>query len=246
MAKDKASPLASRIHRGTLLSSCSSVLRWLPALLAALFCPFSLLAQLQQPFVFAANAAGPGPGILVLTRNDASGVLTPVAGSPFPSKAPVNELALDSKGRFLFVGTSENNIEMYSIDSTTGALQEVPNSPFASTHTSPIFLSTESTGQFLYVIDSGGSKPDVDSFESFQIDPVNLDLIPTASGASDLPGLFVGGATHPSGMSFYVFVNDPTSNPPNQPHFLLFDSSNGTFTSPSVLTVELWRRLLGA
>jgi hypothetical protein len=147
-------------------------------------------------------------------------------------------LALDFQGRFLFVATSANNIEMYSIDSTTGALQEVPNSPFASTHTSsPMFLSTESTGQFLYVINFNGSKPEVSSVESFQIDAVNLDLIPTAAGATDLPGLFVGGATHPSGKSFYVFVNDPSSNPPNQPHFLLFNSSNGTFTQPGVLPV---------
>jgi len=166
-------------------------------------------AQLQQPFVFAVDA-GPSPGILVFTRNDATGLLTPVPGSPFPSKAPVNHLALDFSGRFLFAATPTNNIEMYAINPSTGALQEVPNSPFASTHTSsPVFLSTESTGQFLYVIDLNGSQANVSAVESFQIDSVNLDLIPTAAGATDLPGLFAGGATHPSGKSFYVIVNNP-------------------------------------
>jgi len=236
MALKNASSLGSRVLSVALPCSRGKAVRGFFVLLTFLSCPLSARAQLQQPFVFAVDTAGPNPGILVFTRNDATGVLTPVPGSPFPSKAPVNLLALDFNGRFLFVGTSASNIEMYSIDSNTGALQEVPNSPFASTHTSsPVFLSTESSGQFLYVVNDVGSKFGASSAESFQIDPVDLDLIPTAAGAADLPGLFVEGATHPSGKSFYVFVNDPTSNPPNQPHFLLFNSANGTFTMPAIL-----------
>src|SRR5258708_12353551 len=191
--------------------------------------------QIEEAFGFAADRLGPGRGILVYSRNDVSGVLTPVPGSPFPSGAPVNSLALDFKGRFLFVATSQNNIEMYTIDPNTGALQEVPNSPFASPTTRPQFLSTETSGQFLYVVDMPGSSgPNVSAVESFQIDAVNLDLIPTAAGATDLPGLFVGGATHPSGKAFYVFCNSPSSTP-NLPFFLLFDSSNGTFTARDIL-----------
>jgi hypothetical protein len=147
----------------------------------------------------------------------------------------VNELALDFKGRFLFVGTSMNNMEMYTIDANTGALQEVPNSPFASPTTSPQFLFTESSGQFLYVIDfTSASSPNNSLVESFQIDPVNLDLIPTPASATALPGIASGAACHPSGKAFYVFVNDPTVQP-NQPHFLFFDSSNGAFAQPNVL-----------
>src|SRR5882724_3174541 len=216
-------------------SRYSSLLRTLAVLSGLCLCSISAHAQLQQPFVFAADPFGPGPGILVYTRNDVSGVLTPVPGSPFPSRAPVNSLALDFKGRFLFVATSQNNIEMYTIDPNTGALQEVPNSPFASPTTRPQFLSTETSGQFLYVVDMPGSSgPNVSAVESFQIDAVNLDLIPTAAGATDLPGLFVGGATHPSGKAFYVFCNSPSSTP-NLPFFLLFDSSNGTFTARDIL-----------
>ena len=156
----------------------------LAVLLGLFLCSVPAHAQLQQPFVFAADPFGPGPGILVYTRNDVSGVLTPVPGSPFPSRAPVNSLALDFKGRFLFVATSQNSIEMYTIDPNTGALQEVPNSPFASPTTRPQFLSTESSGQFLYAVDMPGSSgPNVSAVESFQIDAVNLDLIPTVPGA---------------------------------------------------------------
>lgn len=209
--------------------------RALAVLLGLFLCSIPARAQLQQPFVFAANPNGPGPSILVYARNDVSGVLTPVPGSPFPSRSPVNSLALDFKGRFLFVATSENNIEMYTIDPDTGALQEVPNSPFASPTSRPEFLSTESSGQFLYVVDSPSSSgPNVSAVESFQIDAVNLNLVPTVAGATDLPGLFVAGATHPSGKSFYVFCNPPSSSP-NLPVFLLFNSSNGTFISPNIL-----------
>ena len=213
----------------------SNLPRALAVLLGLFLCSISARAQLQQPFVFAADPFGPGPGILVYTRNDASGVFTPVPGSPFPSRAPVNSLALDFKGRFLFVATSQNNIEMYTIDPNTGSLQEVSNSPFASPTTRPEFLSTESSGQFLYVVDSPSSSgPNVSAVESFQIDAANLNLVPTVAGATDLPGLFVVGATHPSGKAFYVFCNPPGSSP-NLPVFLLFDSSNGTFITPSIL-----------
>jgi hypothetical protein len=218
----------------------AAVLRFFLIACTIFACSIPALAQFQLPFVFTASTGpgGTGYGIAAYTRNDITGVLTPVPGSPFLSRAPVNELALDFKGRFLFAGTSENNIEMFAIDPNTGALQEVPNSPFASPTTSAEFLSTESSGQFLYVVDlPSSSNPNASAVESFQIDPVNLNLIPTAAGATVLPGIFVGGATHLSGKTFYVFVNDPTVEP-NQPHFLLFDSSNGTFTQPSILPFD--------
>jgi hypothetical protein len=229
--------LYSRFVTPMLAPGRSNAVHFVVLLCALFFGAISARAQFQQPFVFAVDPNG--PGIVVFTRNDVTGVLTPVPGSPFPSREPPSELALDFKGRFLFVGTSLNNIEMFTVDPNTGALQEVPNSPFASPTTKPEFLSTESTGQFLYVIDSGGSQPNVSAVESFQIDAVNLDLIPTAAGATDLPGLFQGGATHLSGKAFYVFCNYPNSaNPnPNEPFFVLFNSSNGTFTTPNILPV---------
>jgi hypothetical protein len=212
-----------------------NLLRTLAVLFGFSLCTIPARAQLQQPFVFAVDTNGPGPSILVYTRNDITGMLTPVAGSPFPSRAPVNSLALDFRGRFLFAATSQNNIEMYTIDPNTGALQEVLNSPFASPTTRPEFLSTESSGQFLYVIDRPGpSGPPVSAVESFQIDAVNLSLIPTVAGATDLPGVFIGGATHPSGKAFYVSCNSLSSSP-NVPFFLLFNSSSGTFTTPNIL-----------
>ncbi len=144
-------------------------------------------------------------------------------------------MTLDFKARFLFVAIyNPSKISMFTVDPDSGALQEVPKSPFASPSTnSPVFLSTESSGQFLYVINFNSSQPDVSSVESFQIDPVNLDLIPSSSGATQLPGLFLSGATHPSGKSFYTSLNAPNVSIPNEAFFLLFDGSTGKFTIPN-------------
>jgi len=184
-------------------------------------------AQFQSAFVFASDPKG----VAVYTRNDATGVLTPVPGSPFPSKEPVDTLALDFKGRYLFTAaTSLSKISMFTIDPNTGALQEVPNSPFASIYTdTPRFLVPEITGQTLYVINFYGSSVNVSGVESFQIDSLNQALVPAPSGSMDLPGLAVASATHPSGKAFYVFVNNPVSTIPNTAALLVFSSSTGTF-----------------
>src|SRR4029077_15874057 len=92
-------------------------------------------------------------------------------------------------------------------------------------------LSTESSGQFLYVINFNGSNAFVSSVESFHIDSANLGLVPSSSGATDLPGLFKGGATHPNGKVFYAYLNDPSASNPNAANLLVFNASNGTFTS---------------
>ncbi len=106
---------------------------------AALIIP-AAHAQLQPPLVFSSAGA-------VASRNDQTGLLTPVAGSPFT--AANQTLEIDVQGRYLFaIGTS--SIHMYEINNpTTGAYQEVANSPFASSVTNqPAYIAVEPTGQF--------------------------------------------------------------------------------------------------
>ncbi len=218
----------------TARAEYSTALRLLALLIVLFLYSFPARAQLQQPFVFTVNPANP-LSIAVYTRNDLTGILTPVPGSPFPSRESVNVMTLDFKGRFLFTASfNPSKISMFVVDPNTGALQEVPNSPFASLSTNdPVFLSTDSSGQFLYVINFNGSQAGASSFEFFQIDSVNLDLIPSSTGATQLPGLFLSGATHPSGRSFYAFLSAPFASIPGQAFFLLFDSSTGIFTIPN-------------
>src|SRR6267378_3602918 len=147
-------PVASHAGR----AGGSTLLRSLTLIAALFVCAIPAHAQLQSAFVFAADPANP-KSVSVYTRNDVTGILTPVAGSPFPSKEPVNVMTLDFKGRFLFTASyNPSKISMFVVDPNTGALQEVLNSPFASLSTNdPVFLSTESSGQFLCVINFNGS-----------------------------------------------------------------------------------------
>jgi hypothetical protein len=229
MAMQTFSHSLSRIVSPAHLPGPTMTLRSLFLLSALLTCSLSARAQFQAAFVFASDPNG----VAVYTRNDVTGILTPVAGSPFASKEFVSSMTLDFRGRYLFTANRTNSkISMFTIDSNSGALQEVPNSPFASLFTNqPVFLSTESSGQFLYVINFNGSNAFVSSVESFQINSATLSLVPSSSGATDLPGLFKGGATHPNGNVFYAYLNDPSPSNPNAASFLLFDSSNGAFTA---------------
>src|SRR5260370_15502981 len=152
-----------------------SVPRSVTLLMGLFLCSIPARAQLQPAFVFSANPANP-KSVAVYTRNDLTGILTAVPGSPFPSKESVNVMTLDFKWRFLFTASSNpSTISMFSVDPNTGALQEVPNSPFASLSTNdPGFFSPESSGQFLYVIAFNRALAGASSVESFHIDSVNL------------------------------------------------------------------------
>ena len=83
---------------------CWNAFRSLALVIGLFLCSISARAQLQQPFVFAADPANPR-GIAVFTRNDLTGVLTPIPGSPFPSREEVNVMTLDFTARFLFTAT---------------------------------------------------------------------------------------------------------------------------------------------
>src|SRR5579862_985893 len=102
-------------------------------------------AQLKQPFVYTTGGA-------IATRNDVTGALAAVAGSPLPALG--YPAAIDAKGRFLFAA-GNNSIHMYSVDSAAGTYTEVPGSPFSSANTnSPVLIATEPTGMYLGVVNS--------------------------------------------------------------------------------------------
>jgi centrosomal CEP192-like protein len=171
---------------------------------AALHLPIAH-AQLQQPLVFSSAGA-------VASRNDQTGALTAVAGSPFT--AATQPLVIDVQGRFLFaIGT--NGIHMYQIsDSTTGAYQEVPCSPFASSVTNqPAFIAVEPTAQYLAVVNQVGQNPGDGLVESFAIAPSSSActlggpaLVPVPGSAIELDSTAIGFAQPPNNTSFLIFM----------------------------------------
>lgn len=153
-------------------------------------------AQYQQSFVFSTAGA-------VMTRNDQTGVLTPVVGSPY---APALLQTLDVQGRFLF-GLGTNSIHMYQVNATTGAFSEVPNSPFASANTNdPGFIAVEPSGQYIGVVNRASAIPGQGSIETFAIDSTNLALVPVAGSFQELDSTVVGAGIDHLNRRFYVFL----------------------------------------
>ena len=102
-----------------------------------------------------------------------SGELTPVPGQPFPVGVAIGNggMAADPAGRFLFV--SGFNLTVFRIDSSTGALTQVPNSPFPDC--CGVVLATDPTGRFLYVANEQSGTISV-----YAVDPSSGNLTPVA------------------------------------------------------------------
>lgn len=96
-----------------------------------------------------------------------TGALTPVAGSPYAITGPNNivgsgSIAVDPTGHFLFAGAAylqpfpptqpQNLLYVYSIDASTGVLNNLAGSPFALPLgvTSVTALAVDPSGEFLY------------------------------------------------------------------------------------------------
>ena len=207
MAQTRDLPLHS--HQ-VLLSRQKKYLKAL-IILAALASPAAISppsrAQLQQPLVFSSAGA-------VASRNDQTGALTAVAGSPF---AAVNQsLVIDVQGRYLF-SIGVNSIRMFQImNATTGAYQEVTGSPFASTVTNqPAFLAVEPTGQYVAVVNRIGQNPGDGLVETFLIAPTvpgGPALVPIAGSATELDSTPLGVAQPPNSKEFLIFMGPNTQS----------------------------------
>ncbi len=122
--------------------------------------PFTL-----GPFSFGTGmASGVSPEVLYVGdvakidafTADASGVLSPIAGSPFPAGNNFF-LTVDPLGRFLFGAEMDpvGSIAAYTIDPSTGALTNVPGSPFPVDPAATINprvggIAVDSTGSFVF------------------------------------------------------------------------------------------------
>ncbi len=127
------------------------------------------------------------------------------------------------QGRYLF-GIGVNSIHMYAIiDSTTGAFQEVANSPFASPNTSsPIFIAVEPTGNYIAVVNSFSTLPGQAGAETFQIAPNASGgpaLIPVPNSFTQLDSRVIG-VSQPAANSkaFYLYLGPEFPSNPDFPN----------------------------
>jgi DNA-binding beta-propeller fold protein YncE len=151
--------------------------------------PFGVAIDPAGKFVYVVNSGS--DNISAFAIDQATGALTPIADSPFPTGMGPGHMAIDPTGQFAYVANCGNtgnchvikpgNVWAYVIDSATGALAPVTGSPFAAEMGSA-FAAVDPSGQFVYIsnIHSG-------NISAFAID--------AASGAlTQIPGSpFVAG-----------------------------------------------------
>ena len=156
--------------------------------------------------------------IQAFTIDHASGALTAITGSPFPSSG-ADSVVSDPAGRFLFVGNQNTgSVSVFQINAATGALVAAPGSPFFAFNLDfAAVLAVDGTGKFLYV---GQDFPALPMY-AFSIDqntgalspavgsPFNLGI---AGVRTDFTGKFAIGITGNTGDNhLYVFAIDSTT-----------------------------------
>jgi 6-phosphogluconolactonase (cycloisomerase 2 family) len=114
--------------------------------------PVAMAIDPYPGFLYVANT-GSSSNISAFRIYDATGSLTPIAGSPFPSGSSVSSLALafGAGGAFLYAADANGGaaaIYGFSIDGTTGAL--ISRGGFPYPLPSCKFIVADQTGAYLY------------------------------------------------------------------------------------------------
>ena len=149
------------------------------------------------------------------SKNGLTGALGAVPGSPANERFEGGHVAIDGQGKFLFVlNPQSNDISMFQIDQTSGALTEVPASPFTvpptvnpnHAPTQPLSIATEKSGKFVYVGYYDGDVLGSGSVISLTIDtsgssPVLVTQQSTWLSRGGAPGQLLA---DPKGLRLYV------------------------------------------
>jgi 6-phosphogluconolactonase (cycloisomerase 2 family) len=142
----------------------------------------------------------------------ATGSLTTISGSPFPTDPGAsaskiigtNSVTVDPTGRFVYAANNQGNgISAYAIDPTTGALTLIPGSPFAAGNV-PMSVRVEPSGKFAYAINMYSN-----DIWAYSIDGATGALTPVAGSPFATGGTYptvypTGLAIDPSGKFAYV------------------------------------------
>ncbi len=202
----------------------------------------------QTPFLFASTPlSSTQEGMVTLLRDPNSGVLTllPVSATAF-AHADCFPQVLDVQGTFLYGGCG-NGVAMYSFDGTSGAILEIPNSPYAaSTVDAPLLVATESTGQYVYLLKYSNPSPSSAIsyvLDTFQIDRTTPALVPVSSQPLPFDGIMAEtttAAADPNGHGLAIFLTqtDPVTSVTEPMAFVIpFDPSSGLATIPPEGTI---------
>lgn len=211
---------AMLIDAGTgVLSSAGNTRAHGPAFSEALL-GGTTVANATPTLAYTANSVSNDVSAYTITA--ATGALTAVGGSPFPTGAlGPQAVAIDPLSRFLFAADNgSNDLAAFTIDPATGILGTVAGSPFPA-GTAPRSLTAEISGQFLYVVNATSG-----DIYAFRFDPIAGTLTPIGSpvAAGTSPS---GVTTDPTGRFLYV-----TNRGSNNISAFSINSGTGALTIP--------------
>lgn len=182
------------------------------------FTPNGLVMDTQGKFLYASvyegmNASGNSQNsILIFSIDQSSGELQYNSTFSSTSQAWLSVKAVDPSNKFLYAASALSNgpaISVYSIDSTSGALTEIPGSPF-SVVTTPegveynVGIAVSPSGKIVYALLTSETNTAPGIF-SFSVDPTTnaLTVIPGSPFPVGSPASIIFGST-----GSFLFAND--------------------------------------
>jgi len=168
--------------------------------------PVALAVAPSGNYLYVANNLA---GTVSVYAVDSSGVLSVVPGSPFTGVTSITPAGVTTtpKGDFVFVSNSgSNNVSVFAAciavsslcPTADGSLVEVTDSPFTA-GVSPGPLAVESSGNFLYVVDTLS-----DQISGFRISTASGALTPISPPTVSTGAGPVSIAIHPDGLWLYT------------------------------------------
>lgn len=196
--------------------------------------------------------------VLAYREDPNSGVLTEIAGSPYPAGVGAHSVVLHPSGKFLYVanpGQLENDISLFDIASNGSLTEITPRTSVEPGGSQPEYLAMDPAGNYLYcanifsfnisvfAIDStNGTLTQVpNSPFNVGLPPLNMQVTPsgnylyvTASGATT--GYIVGFSVN---AGVLTSLGPPFSSDGNNPYGLAIDPTSsylyaGNTSSPSI------------
>jgi hypothetical protein len=170
----------------------------------------------SQQYVYSSQPLNSTTSVVAgFSKTSQTGALGVVPGSPFNERLEGGLVAIDGQGKFLFVlNPGSNDISMFQINQTSGALTEVPASPFQVPATinpnlapsQPLSIATEKSGKFLFVGYYLGDFQGNSSVVSLTIDTSGSSPVLVTTQSTELVS---GGApsrllVDPKGIHLYV------------------------------------------
>ena len=166
----------------------------------------ALAANSSGSYVYTVGYNNTGTGSLyAFSVAAATGVLSPVSGSPFLVGTEPLAIVLSPAGSFIFVANySSSNISVFRVSSTNGLLTEIAGSPFpAGGH--PYTLAIHPAGNFLYAGDNQANVIMV-----YRISPSGA-LAQISGSPISVPNSPWSLSIHPAGNYLYAANEDLTN-----------------------------------